>query len=173
MAYLLATLVRLAIGKSPELICSTDIWDAGVTELHRRTFGRRESGAFLLGKKGRTRRIEKFVFYDDIDPGALDSGIVIIDGRRLGALWAHCRDTGYEVVADVHVHPRGYRQSKSDKANPIIAEKGHVALILPDFAKGSNQPGKIGVFRYLGDRKWSDQSATLFSPLHLGWWPWR
>lgn len=173
MAYLIPTLVRLVIGKSPELICSKDIWDAGVTELHRRTFGRRESGAFLLGKKGRMRRIEEFVFYDDIDPCSLDSGIVIIDGRRLGALWAHCRDTGYEVVADVHVHPRGYRQSKSDKANPIIAEKGHVALILPDFAKGSNQPGKIGVFRYLGDRKWSDQSATLFSPLHLGWWPWR
>ena len=173
MAYLLATLARLAIGKPPELVCSTNTWHAGVAELHRRTFGQRESGAFLLGKKGRTRRIEKFVFYDDFDPAALNSGIVIIDGRRLGALWAHCRETGYEVVADIHVHPGEYRQSKSDKANPIIAEKGHIALILPDFAKGPNRPGKIGVFRYLGNLQWRDQSTVFFSPLHLGWWPWR
>lgn len=173
MAYLLATLARLALGRAPELICPTSIWEAGTKELHRRTFGLRESGAFLLGKKGRTRQIEEFVFYDDIDEKALDSGIVIIDGRRLGALWAHCRETGRDVVADIHIHPRGFGQSASDKANPIIAEKGHFAIILPDFATGSNRPGNIGVYRYRGDRLWNDHSSAFFSPLHIGWSPWR
>jgi len=122
---------------------------------------------------GRTRRVEEFVYYDDVDAQALDSGIVVINGHRLGYLWAHCRRTGREVVADVHVHPSGYGQSASDKANPIIAEKGHVAIILPNYAAGSNKPRDIGVYRYCGDRKWSDHSGAFFSPLHIGWWPWR
>ena len=172
MASLIATLVRLAFGKSPELHCDHEIWRAGTSELRRRTFGRRESGAFLLGRKAKTHHIEEFVFYDDVDSTALDSGIVNIDGRKLGGLWAHCRNTGREVVADIHVHPAGFGQSPSDQANPIIAEVGHIAVILPDFASGSNMPGKVGVYRYLGSRRWRDHSFDWFSPLHIGWWPW-
>lgn len=173
MASLPATLARFVLAKTPDLVCPAQLWLDGTKELQRRTHGRRESGAFLLGRKGRIRRIEEFVFYDDVDAGALDTGIVVINGRRLGDLWAHCRRTRREVVADIHVHPGGYKQSASDKANPIIAEQGHVAIVLPNFAAGSNQPGCIGVYRYCGDRKWSDHSGKFFSPLHIGWWPWR
>jgi proteasome lid subunit RPN8/RPN11 len=165
--------VRSVFGPPPEVTCDHATWSAGVAELHRRTYGRRESGAFLLGSKGKKRRIEEFVFYDDIDPQALDTGIVEIDGRRLGALWAHCRKTGREVVADVHVHPGGFAQSASDKANPIIAEVGHVAIILPNFAARATLPGAIGVYEYLGARQWRDRSREAPSLLHVGWWPWR
>jgi hypothetical protein len=145
----------------------------GVRELERRTLGaRRESGAFLLGQRGSTARIHRFVYYDDVDPHALDTGIVIIDGRSLGTLWKLCRQTGLSVVADVHVHPAGYQQSPSDKANPIIAEIGHLALILPDFAQGPNLPGRIGVHRYLGGRRWRDESRRFFPPFHVGWYGW-
>jgi len=173
MVSLLATLARLSFGKAPKLVCSHDVWRAGTAELHQRTYGHRESGAFLLGKKGRLRRIEEFVFYDEIDPGALDSGIVNIDGRRLGELWAHCRETGRDVIADIHVHPAGFGQSPSDRANPVIAEVDHIAIILPDFANGSNMPGKIGIYQYLGARQWREHNLGWFSPLHIGWWPWR
>jgi len=103
----------------------------------------------------------------------LSSGIVEIDGRRLGDLWSHCRATGRTVVADVHVHPGGFQQSDSDKANPIIAEIGHIAMILPDFAAKATLPGAIGVFEYRGVRQWRDRSLERPSALHVGWWPWR
>lgn len=174
MASLTATLARIAFGKPPELICARPVWLAGVQELQRRTHSHRESGAFLLGRAGKRKIIEEFVYYDDIDPRALDSGIVIIDGRRLGALWAHCRATGRTVVADVHVHPGGYGQSSSDQANPIIAEAGHIALILPDFAAGKPEPGSMGVYQHLGNRHWRDASHDRSNLMHIGWWPtWR
>ncbi len=174
MASLIATLARVAFGPRPELLCNAAIWDAGVAELRRRASGWRESGAFLLGSRDKARRIEEFVFYDDIDPNALKTGIVEIDGRRLGDLWTHCRNTGRKVVADVHVHPGGFRQSESDQANPIIAEVGHIAIILPHFAAKAIRPGGIGVHEYLGSRRWRDHSHDSSSPFHVGWWPaWR
>jgi hypothetical protein len=173
MASLIATLARSVFGPAPEILCENTVWRAGVMELRRRTKGRHESGAFLLGAKGKARRIEEFVYYDDIDPHALDTGIVQIDGRRLGDLWAHCRKTGREVVADVHVHPGGFGQSGSDKANPVMAEIGHIAFILPDFATRATMPGGIGIYEYLGARRWRDRSRERPSPLHVGWWPWR
>jgi hypothetical protein len=173
MPFLPATLARRVFGPAPELLCDQDLWAAGVAELAHRTYGYRESGAFLLGRKDARRTIEKFIFYDDIDPHALDSGIVVIDGRRLGALWSLCRSANLEVVADVHVHPGGYGQSPSDKANPVIAEVGHMAFILPHYAARNPRPGRIGVYQYLGGRRWRDRSREFFSPLHVGWWPWR
>jgi len=92
----------------------------------------------------------------------------------LGALWAHCRKTGRKVVADVHVHPGGYQQSPSDQANPIVAEVGHIAIILPHYAAQANHPGGIGIYEYLGSRRWHDRSPERPSPFHVGWWPtWR
>lgn len=171
MASFTATLARIAFGLPPEILCEATIWRAGTTELRRRTHGHRESGAFLLGSKGRARRIEEFVYYDDIDPNALKTGMVKIDGRCLGALWEYCRKTGRVVVADVHVHPGGFAQSGSDQANPIMAEVGHIAIILPYYAARATTPGRIGVYEYCGNRQWRDHSSDRWSPLHIGWWP--
>ena len=174
MEFSISTLGRIAFGPPPEIICADRTWRGGMAELRRRAGGYRESGAFLLGSKGSRRHIDEFIYYDDIDPHALDTGIVVIDGRKLGPLWAHCRATGRQVVADVHVHPGGCFQSASDKANPIIAEVGYIAIIIPDHATRSTRPGQIGVYQYLGSRRWRDRSAERRSPLHLGWWPkWR
>ena len=45
-----------------------------------------------------------------------------------------CKARGLTVVADVHTHPSGAEQSGSDRAHPIIARAGHLALIVPNFA---------------------------------------
>ena len=172
MVSLIATLVRRVFGPPPEILCNVEVWRTGTAELRRRAGGQRESGAFLLGSNGKARQIEEFVFYDDIDSNALRTGIVIIDGRQLGDLWAHCRKTGRVVVADVHVHPGGFGQSASDRANPIIAEVGHIAMILPHFAARPTDPSGIGIYEYLGSRQWRDRSFDRPSPLHVGWWPW-
>lgn len=167
-------LLGTLLGRPPRLICSQSVWCAGVKELHRRTDGeQRESGAWLLGDKlNGTRIIRKFVYYDDIDPEALDTGIVVINGVKLGALWALCRELDLEPVADVHVHPYGYQQSRSDQDNPMMTGAGHLALILPNFARGAPRPGSIGMFEHLGARKWRNHSAAGANFFHVGWWPW-
>lgn len=143
------------------LYCRSSVWLTGCAELKRRTRGIQESGAFLLGhKRGARREIAQFLFYDDIDETCFVNGIVEFDGRKLGRVWKYCRENSMKVVADVHVHPRGYGQSPSDQHNPIIAEAGHFALILPHYASAQVLPGHIGIYEYLGNRRWRDHSRS-------------
>lgn len=165
------TLARLAFARPPEIVCDRATWFDGVAELRRRAGGRRESGAFLLGTMDKRRIIREFVFYDDIDPNSLKTGMVQIDGRKLGTLWNYCRKKSCRVVADIHVHPGHFQQSSSDQANPVIAEVGHIAFILPQFATRGITPGAMGVYQYLGARQWRDRSYEQLSPFHVGWWP--
>lgn len=144
----------------PRITCRRAVWEAGIAELARRTKGHsRESGAFLLGRDdGGPKQILEFIFYDDIDPRALDSGIVHFAGNRLPFLWEHCRKRGYGVVADVHVHPGGHGQSASDQTDPVMPRAGHIAFIIPDFAGRETRPGGIGMYEYLGDGRWKDHT---------------
>ena len=150
-------------GPPPRLRCERNLWLDGVSELARRTHGRtRESGAYLLGVElsDGAKRILEFVFYDDIDPLALATGEVTIRQVALPRLWELCRARGYGVVADVHVHPAGYGQSRSDRANPVMPRAGHIAMILPNFAHGAPAPGNIGIYEYRGEGVWTDHSAV-------------
>jgi hypothetical protein len=143
-----------------------------VDELRRRAAGRQESGAFLVGtQRGRVRRIEEFLFYDDVDPTCFARGIVEFDGRKLGVVWQRCRDSKRTVVADVHVHPGHYGQSPTDQRNPMIAESGHLALIIPYYAACGRLPGQIGTFEYLGSYRWRDHSAEHDGLFYVGWFP--
>jgi hypothetical protein len=160
MRWLLNKLFGWLRRSRPRITCESGIWATGIAELNRRTLGeRRESGAFLLGTDdGQVKRILEFVYYDDIDPHSLDTGIVHFAGNKLPRLWEHCRTMGYGVVADVHVHPGHHAQSASDQADPVMPREGHFAFIIPDFARRETQPGGIGMYEYLGNRVWSDHS---------------
>jgi proteasome lid subunit RPN8/RPN11 len=140
----------------PELICSGVLWRELIHGLRERGHhGERESGAFLLGQRANSQaRILEFVLYDDLDPHSLDRGIVHFDGRYYGALWERCRRTGLIVVGDVHTHPFESQQSESDRAHPMIAAAGHIAVIIPRFAISAPRMEEIGMFRYLGARRW-------------------
>lgn len=163
MASFLSRLFGWITGTRPRLYCDRRLWAAGTTELARRTNGgTRESGAYLLGKVlgDGSKRILDFIYYDDIDQRALETGVVTIRQTALPRLWEICRARGYGVVADVHVHPGGFGQSDSDLANPIMPRAGHIAMILPDFAQGSPEPGRIGIYEFCGDRRWRNHSAA-------------
>ncbi len=129
--------------------------------------GKGESGAFLLGRRqGSLASVTDFIPYDDIDPHSLDTGIIQLEGESLGSLWDICSERGVEVLADVHTHPRGSRQSLSDQENPMIATRGHVALIIPNFARSAIDLKGVGHYRYRGSKKWE----RLTSPrLHFFW----
>lgn len=142
------------------LSCSPILWRQLFDELHRRGEERRESGAFLLGRvvKGR-RRIEKIVPYDDLDPHSLDTGIIRFDGAKFGDLFDLCRSTGLVVVADVHTHGGAPWQSETDRVNPAIQQAGHIALIVPRFARHLVMPDALGIYEYQGRHRWNDHSG--------------
>lgn len=151
----LATIRRL-LAPRHELSCSWFVWRRLVGKLRERGLDcSRESGAFLLGRRvGGCAHVIAFVLYDDLDPHALDSGIVKFDGRYFTELWSICKTRRLVVVADVHVHPGSSGQSDSDRDHPMISRAGHIALILPNFASHPQPRRDIGVYRYLGNKRW-------------------
>jgi proteasome lid subunit RPN8/RPN11 len=142
------------------LTCRRRLWISILKQLRERGLGQRESGGFLLGRCfENSRTIEAFLPYDVIDPNCLN-GAILFDGSKMDLVWRECRACNLQVVADVHTHPAGYRQSSIDKANPMIPEKGHIAIIIPNFAEGYYTPGQIGMYEFRGGGKWLDHSAT-------------
>lgn len=124
-------------------------------ELGRRGRGERESGAFLLGRvDGDDRTITDVAYYDDLAPGSLN-GVICFPPEGYTALWALCRERGLKVLGDIHTHGGpDVRQSKTDRTNPMIAQRGHVALIAPRLAEGHVRRHEVGLHAYLGDHQW-------------------
>jgi proteasome lid subunit RPN8/RPN11 len=161
MNFSVAEITRRLLAPRHELSCSWWLWRRLLGGLRERGRGTRESGAFLLGNRDGTGRprIVDFLLYDDLDPHALDTGIVRLDGRHFGKLWNLCKARGLTVVADVHTHPSGAEQSGSDRAHPIIARAGHLALIVPNFAAASLTRETLGIYRYQGGGRWETVPA--------------
>lgn len=157
MRFFTAATMRRLFAPRHELSCSWLVWRRLCAGLRQRGLNcTRESGAFLLGTRedGRARVVD-FVLYDDLDPNCLASGIVRFSGQYFSELWAMCKARNLAVVADVHVHPYGCGQSDSDRDHPMISRAGHIALILPRFARGWQRPRHVGIYRYLGSKQWA------------------
>lgn len=170
MNFSIARTMRHLFAPRHELSCSWFLWRKLLADLRQRgANSSRESGAFLLGYKvGSQARIVEFVLYDDLDPHCLDSGIVRFDGRYFSDLWAICKARNLVVVADVHVHPGGEQQSKSDRAHPMISRSGHLALIVPNFATRAKR-STVGIYRYLGSKDWETVPKSMRkSFFHVG-----
>jgi len=147
----------------------TPLWRALCLELRCRGRGENESGAFLLAKPGSVR-VERILYYDDLDETALDSGIITFHAPGFVRLWDYCGREGFRVVADVHTHPTEWTgQSWSDQIHPMIAIAGHIALILPNYAQHDvDTLHGVGIYEYLGDHKWRKHlPATKNSPIKL------
>lgn len=135
---------------------SASTWLELMADLRARGRAKRESGAFLLGRAvGQVRLVQRWVAYDVLDPDALSYGYVRLNTQAFTKLWALCEELRLEVVADVHTHPGNPRQSSSDRANPMISQPGHVALIVPNFAQGVVLPYSVSVNIYAGNKRWN------------------
>lgn len=165
------TAIRALVAPEHRLRAAPALWHDTWRELRQRGGGWRESGAFFLGRRDGDRRVvEHVAYYDDLDPRALNTGIIRFDGAAYSALWQRCRETGLDVVGDVHTHPGSTRQSGLDRDHPMIARAGHLSLILPDFAQPDPDRGtmaRVGLYEYLGDGRWADHTPRA---LYIGRW---
>ena len=139
------------------LIIPIYTWMKLVYNLKKSGKGVRESGAFLLGKRG-SSKISSFILYESLDPHCLEKGYIYFLGESYIPLWEYCLKNKMQVLADVHTHPtKSVFQSSYDQENPMISQKGHIAMIIPDFAKVKFKILKgIGIYKYLGNHNWED-----------------
>ncbi|SIT54707.1 conserved hypothetical protein [Mesorhizobium prunaredense] len=164
MTFSLRSLISRLFGRPPDLAIPAGLWRELLQGLRLRGGNYRESGAFLLGPKSDFRKITSIVFYDEIDPAAFDTGIIEIDGGAMADLWRICRERDAAVMADVHTHPYGAGQSETDRIHPMIAEPGHLAMIVPRFAAEPIRLEEIGLYRYLGHFRWALLRSSLLRP---------
>lgn len=131
------------------------LWADLTSELHLRTEGHHESGAFLLGRNtAGARQVVTLVYYDELDPTAYETGVCVLHADAFGRLWEICKDNGLSVVADAHVHGGRAGQSESDRKNPMVARPGHIALIFPRMARAPIRRWSVGFYEYLGSHEW-------------------
>lgn len=161
MSFLPARIIRGALAPRRCLSVNKRLWNRVLYELRCRGNAQRESGAFLLGHhEGGRRRITLALFYDDLDPHALDSGSISLDGSVYARVFSECLHRSCRVVADVHTHPSKSHQSFIDRQQPMIREAGHVALIVPHYALRGDRG--IGVNEYRGGGRWVELPTTAF-----------
>ncbi len=146
-----------------EISLSVWLWARLLGDLKRRGAGRRESGAFLLGRSHNRRgRITTYLCYDDLDPDALKSGTITFHAKGYAALWNVCREKALECLADVHTHPGHWvEQSPIDQRNPMVPIAHHTALIVPCYGRASRWSLKgVGVYEYLGNFEWATHNRA-------------
>ncbi|WP_426129689.1 hypothetical protein [Pararhizobium sp. PWRC1-1] len=160
MTFSIKAIIRAFVAPRHRIRCSPERWNEILSELDRRGERRHEAGAFLLGTiTGEKRNVVDVIYYDDLDASAYESGVCILYGDAFSRLWAICRTRRLTVVADIHTHPGGARQSWSDKTNPMVARAGHVALIVPNFSQAPINMSELGIYQYRGDHQWTDNSG--------------
>lgn len=146
--------------RNPALTFSRTLWSNCMAELRSRGRNRHESGCFVLGTiDSDSRHAVRCVYYDELDPNAYASGVCILDGDAFPPLWELCRSTGLSVIADIHTHGGSAFQSEADRRNPMVARTGHLAVIVPRFARGPVWRHRLGLFRYEGSHRWTDMSG--------------
>jgi proteasome lid subunit RPN8/RPN11 len=159
MSFSIKATIRAFLAPEHRITCNARRWRQIIRELERRGRHRHESGAFLLGRDTNgTREVMDAIYYDDLDADAYSSGVCILHGDAFAKLWAECRKRKLTVVADVHTHGGAAYQSSSDKANPMVARSGHIAIIVPDFAAWPIAAGRLGLYEYRGQHEWTDRT---------------
>ncbi len=152
---------RVATMAAPLLGVRQGLWEELIVHLRQRGGGVRESGAFLLGHKAEAMRtVTAFLPYEQLQADALQGDYVSLNAASFATLWALCGKEGLSVVADVHTHRFGAGQSRSDRENPMIALRGHVALIVPNFAQGVRGFQGVGMYVYQGSHQWLSHGGS-------------
>jgi len=148
--------------ETPGLVFARPLWDEMVAELGRRGLdGGRESGAFLLAPHdGDGKRVTRAIYLDDLDSNCLVGGIHF-HGCGYSKLATMCEREQLRVVGDVHTHPGSWvGQSDVDRDNPMLALRGHLAVIMPDYSTRPIEPREVGIHEYRGEDGWNSSLGS-------------
>lgn len=147
---------RAATMSPPLLEAPAPLWAALIEHLRQQGNGVRESGAFLLGRRTEAGRLMmRFLPYEQLQADALHGDYVALNAASFAKLWELCRAEDLAVVGDVHTHRFGAAQSRSDRENPMVALAGHIAFIVPRFARGQVRLRDICMYVYEGEHQWA------------------
>lgn len=172
MNFSIKATIRAWSAPEHRLTCPKEFWRQIVAELERRGRRKHEAGAFLLGveRDGR-REVRSVIFYDDLEAQAYSTGVCVLHGDAFAALWAQCRAQSLTVVADVHTHGGVGFQSEADRTNPMVARAGHIAIILPNFARWPIREDQMGLYEYRGQHEWLNRSPSFTHRFfYTGFW---
>lgn len=160
------TFFKAATMSAPRLEAPAPLWAQLIEHLRLQGGGVRESGAFLLGRKTEVGRVmTRFLPYEQLQVDALHDDYVALTAASFAKLWELCRADDLTVVGDVHTHRLGAGQSRSDRANPMVALAGHIALIVPRFAQGKVRLQDLGMYVYEGNHQWATLSGSEIARL--------
>ncbi len=145
------------MSSSPKMLeFAPGVWRSLMLDLRECGQGCHESGAFLLSRRDDPERVvREWLVYDELDPESFNRDYVQLETAAFSRLWEWCDRRQLQVVADVHTHSWGPRQSDSDRAFPMIALAGHIALIVPRFAQGEPNPVDVSLNVYRGGGRWT------------------
>ena len=66
---------------------------------------------------------------------------------------------------------RGINFIDTAEIYPVMPRSGHIAFILPNFARGRPRPGAIGMYEFLGAGRWADHSKRGTAFFRVRWRP--
>jgi hypothetical protein len=164
--------IRAFVRRRSQVRVSRPVWDELILELGRRSGGVRESGAFLLARTDHRRTtVTRVAYFDDLDARCLTGGVTF-HPTGFERLWEMCALEHLRVIADVHTHGGTFvQQSSVDKANPMIAKAGHVAVIVPYLAQRPVIASQCGVHSYRGAHEWDEALGSgAHRVLYIGRW---
>ena len=147
------------------------LWARCLDGLRQRS-GEHEAGAFLLGTTDpRQCTVTRVVYYDELDANAYSTGVCVLYADSFERLWRMCRERGLSGACGRRQSPTGAGQSPSDRNNPMVAQAGHVAIIVPNYARVRVWRHRLGLYRYRGAHQWDNLSGwSARHTLRTGTW---
>ncbi|MCH9779912.1 MAG: hypothetical protein K0U36_01335 [Alphaproteobacteria bacterium] len=164
---------QLGIYQPSFVICFTSKDWREIHELLRQHSAKnQESGGLLLGQKKKTAPNKESIFitgfYSYKALGARASAVSLsIPPNKMDKFYQQCQKLESSLVGDIHTHPAGVEQSDTDRQHPMNpkSDSKHVALILPNFARGNPSTSRTGVYRLMGKKNRTFLRHTI--PKHI------
>lgn len=91
----------------------------------------------------------------------LPEGLCVrVEGPELHRLNVWMFQHGEELGVQVHAHPTDAYHSETDNTYPIVAIRGGLSIVVPNFARDGLLGGGVAYYR-LGNRGWDELSDEL------------